>query len=59
MDTKSNFERARQLTETWPAWKRDYQLTKKSENQQPTEIKSKVTVEQAQDFRRKNVSYSF
>lgn len=36
MDNKSNFERAKKLTDSWPSWKRDYQLTKNSENKQET-----------------------
>lgn len=59
MNAKNNFDRARQLTETWPAWKRDYQLTKKSENEQPAQTKLKDTVEQVQEFRRKHVSYGY
>ncbi len=30
MKSLNNFERAKKLTEEWPAWKRDYQLTKNS-----------------------------
>jgi hypothetical protein len=33
MDINDNFERAKKLTEDWPAWKRNYQLTKSSEDQ--------------------------
>ena len=34
MDSNSNFERARKLTKEWPVWKREYQLTKNSQDQQ-------------------------
>ena len=32
MESNNNFERAKKLTESWPAWKRDYQLTKYSKS---------------------------
>jgi hypothetical protein len=35
MDVTSNFERAKKLTEDWPSWKREYQLTKNSEAKLP------------------------
>jgi hypothetical protein len=35
MDVTSNFERAKRLTEDWPSWKREYQLTKNSEGKRP------------------------
>lgn len=34
MDDNRNFERAKKLTEEWPAWKREYQLTKSPDNSQ-------------------------
>jgi len=38
MKSLSNFERAKKLTEEWPAWKRDYQLTKNSEIRQERNV---------------------
>jgi hypothetical protein len=35
MDIASNFERVKKLTEDWPSWKREYQLTKNSEGKHP------------------------
>lgn len=32
MSFNNNFERAKKLTDDWPDWKREYQLTKYSNN---------------------------
>lgn len=39
----NNFQRAKELTSNWPAWKRDYQLTKNSEcRQEPSKSEEKI-----------------
>lgn len=43
MKSLSNFERAKKLTEDWPAWKRDYQLTKNSEIRQERNVSEEQT----------------
>lgn len=42
MDMKSNFDRARRLTESWPAWKRNYQLTKSPRDEHQTQAEAKA-----------------
>jgi hypothetical protein len=42
MKDKSNFERAMQLTESWPAWKREYQITEQAETRQERSVLSQL-----------------
>ncbi|CAN5151783.1 hypothetical protein BH10PSE16_BH10PSE16_28840 [soil metagenome] len=40
----NNFERAIKLTDNWPSWKRNYQLTKDSEVRQNSRISEEKNV---------------
>lgn len=45
MELRENFERAKRITESWPDWKRAYQLTKNSEGLPSDQLNHSGTTE--------------
>jgi len=43
MSKNSNFQRAIDITNDWPSWKKEYKLTKYSSQQQDSQTENKST----------------